>query len=152
MVTGFETDLQIDLALLRERLAERAERDRASRSRPSNQLIAQKAGISERHLYRLRKHQPSNDGPAPDTDRRPTPAAQLLRKLGKWDLIGTPAEQYLNDFICELIRLLNLEINGEEIDIDVRWAKANACEVVRIVKDASERRREKLRRIHESDF
>jgi len=40
---------------------------------------------------------------------------------------------------------LHTQVRDDEIDIDRRWAKGNALQVVEIVRNASERRRDKLR-------
>jgi len=113
--------------------------------RVSNCAIAQNAGISERHLYRLRKkHTPDTGSAALDITRERV-AGQILIRLGRWELIGTPTERYLDDFIRELVALLHTQVRDDEIDIDRRWAKGNALQVVEIVRNASERRRDKLR-------
>jgi len=68
----------------------------------------------------------------------------ILLKLGQWDLIGTQAERYLDDFIIELVTLIQAQVQEDTLKIDRRWAKANARQIMEVIQDASERQRDRL--------
>jgi AcrR family transcriptional regulator len=112
--------------------------------RVPNCEIAQSAGISPRHLYRLRKKHAANANGELLDIARDRVANVILLKLGQWDLIGTPAERYLDDFIIELVTLIQAQVEEDTLRIDCRWAKANARQIMEVIRNASERQRERL--------
>ena len=110
-------------------------------SMPCARQIAAEAGISERHLRRLRQA-------AAKAASRPKSAARittdLLGALGHSNLLGTPAQQYLGDFLTEFVALLSDHLKDDDTALDARWAKGNAFQTVERVREAARRRRERI--------
>lgn len=103
--------------------------------------IAAEAGISERHLRRLRK------AAAKAASRQKSAAritTDLLGALGHSELLGTPAQRYLGDFLTEFVGLLSDHLKEDDMALDVRWAKGNAFQTVERVREAARRRRERI--------
>ncbi len=103
--------------------------------------IAAEAGISERHLRRLRKVAAKAASRQKSAARITT---DLLGALGHSDLLGTPAQRYLGDFLTEFVALLSDHLKEDDTALDVRWAKGNAFQTVERVREAARRRRERI--------
>lgn len=118
--------------------------NRANRltSEPCAKEIAAAAGISERHLRRLRK------AAAKVAETRQKSAARitidLLGALGHGDLLGTSAQRYLGDFLPEFVALLSAHIKEDDLGLDERWAKGSAVQTVERLREATRRRRERI--------
>jgi hypothetical protein len=112
------------------------------RSEPCTREVAAAAGISERHLRRLRKSASKASASRRKSAARIT--TDLLGALGHSDLLGTPAQRYLGDFLTEFIALLSDHIKADDIGLDARWAKGNAFQTVERVREAAQRRRERI--------
>lgn len=155
MKDGFErpgtSDLTQALRVDDKQLKNVAKRSPGRTSQKPNHLIAQEAGISERHLYRLRKKPTGEHDKLPLNSCSGRVAAQLLTNLGHCELLGTPAHKYLDSFIAEFVSLLSTHVQADEIDIDIRWAKCNARQVVESVQAAAQRRREKIEQLIDAD-
>lgn len=118
--------------------------NRANRltSEPCTREIAAAAGISERHLRRLRKAAEQDAQTRQKSATRIT--TDLLGALGHGDLLGTPAQRYLNDFLTEFISLFSAHIKEDDLGLDERWAKGNAYQTVERLREATRRRRERI--------
>ena len=103
--------------------------------------IAAEAGISERHLRRLRKAE-ARAAARPKSAARIT--TDLLGALGYAELLGTPAQRYLGDFLTEFVALLSDHLKEDDAGLDIRWAKGNAFQTVERVREAARRRRERI--------
>jgi hypothetical protein len=124
--------------------AERTAPNRAGRLtlEPCAREIAAAAGISERHLRRLRKAAAKAAETRQKSATRIT--TDLLGALGHGDLLGTPAQRYLVDFMTEFVALLSAHIKEDDLGLDERWAKGNAFQTVERLREATRRRRERI--------
>jgi hypothetical protein len=111
------------------------------RQAPCARQIAADAGISERHLRRIRKAA-AKAASRPKSSARIT--TDLLGALGYSELLGTPAQHYLGDFLTEFVGLLSDHLKDDDTALDVRWAKGNAFQTVERVREAARRRRERI--------
>jgi hypothetical protein len=103
--------------------------------------IAAEAGISERHLRRLRKAE-ARAAARPKSAARIT--TDLLGAFGYAELLGTPAQRYLGEFLTEFLSLLSDHLKEDDAGLDIRWAKGNAYQTVERVREAARRRRERI--------